>query len=240
MQDDYYAYVHCKPDGTPFYVGKGTLRRSRSLSSRNIHHRHTVDKYGAENIVMGRLQCSSDSIAFELEAGIIKCLKRMGVSLTNYTEGGVGAPGVKVSKETREKQARSQRGRKHSEDTKLRIAASHKRRTYPKASEETKIKMAEAHRGRVHSEEAKIKISMSGKGRIFTEAHKHHIAEGRLGVSPANRKVIVGVHPTQGTKEWQSIQLVAQELGVWRQSIQTHIKRLGTMESGWVLRFKDG
>lgn len=85
-----YAYVHCKPDGTPFYVGKGTVRRSNKLYGRNEHHTRTVEKYGKENILIGRMECSTDDIAFELERGIIKCLKRSGVELTNQTEGGLG------------------------------------------------------------------------------------------------------------------------------------------------------
>jgi hypothetical protein len=85
-----YAYLHCKPDGTPFYVGKGTVRRSRKLYDRNERHTRTVAKYGKENILIGRMECSTDDIAFELEAGLIKCLKRSGVDLTNMTEGGLG------------------------------------------------------------------------------------------------------------------------------------------------------
>lgn len=27
----FFAYIHCKPDGTPFYVGKGALRRAKYL-----------------------------------------------------------------------------------------------------------------------------------------------------------------------------------------------------------------
>jgi hypothetical protein len=85
-----FAYLHCKPDGTPFYVGKGTVRRSKKLYGRNEYHTRTVEKYGKDNILIGRIECSDDDIAFELERGIIKCLKRSDVELTNMTEGGLG------------------------------------------------------------------------------------------------------------------------------------------------------
>ena len=85
-----YTYLHCKPDGTPFYVGKGTKQRVNSTSERNRYYGFVVAKYGKENILTGSLSCSSDEIAFELEKGIIKCLKRMGVKLTNMSEGGEG------------------------------------------------------------------------------------------------------------------------------------------------------
>jgi hypothetical protein len=34
----FYTYLHCKPDGTPFYVGKGSGKRSNFMYDRNPHH----------------------------------------------------------------------------------------------------------------------------------------------------------------------------------------------------------
>ena len=85
-----FAYIHCKPDGTPFYVGKGALRRARSLSERNSRHQRTVTKYGNANILKGMIECSTDKIALALEVGLIKCFRAMGVDLANYTDGGEG------------------------------------------------------------------------------------------------------------------------------------------------------
>ena len=62
-----YAYIHCKPDGIPFYVGKGKYRRATYLGERNQHHKNIVNKYGPANILKGKLECSSDAIAYELE-----------------------------------------------------------------------------------------------------------------------------------------------------------------------------
>jgi hypothetical protein len=100
MNVDYNAYVHARPDGGVFYVGKGSTKRSLEMTrSRNAHHASIVKKYGAENILVGTLNCSSDAISLELERGLIKCFRRMGVELANKTDGGEGTRGLKKSSE---------------------------------------------------------------------------------------------------------------------------------------------
>lgn len=90
------AYVHAKPDGSVFYVGKGTTQRARSFKRvYNLHYTNTVKKYGSNNILVGIMPCSSEPLAFELEAGLIKCFRRMGVALANMSDGGEGNSGAK-------------------------------------------------------------------------------------------------------------------------------------------------
>jgi hypothetical protein len=88
----YFAYVHAKPDTRDalgiFYVGKGKGIRDKDLSVRNRHHGFVLSKHGKENILVGKIECSSESSAFDLERGLIKCLRRMQVNLTNVTDGG--------------------------------------------------------------------------------------------------------------------------------------------------------
>jgi len=109
----YYAYVHARPDTSDasgvFYVGKGMGGRSRPLPARNKHHGHVVVKHGAENILIGKLECSDEGVAFDLERGLIKCLQRMGVALTNQTDGGEGASGYSHSEEAKAKIAERSR-----------------------------------------------------------------------------------------------------------------------------------
>lgn len=100
---DHYAYVHARPDYTIFYVGKGVRDRFLPSKQRNTHHRHIVKKYGASEILVGVIPCSSHEIALELEKGIIKCAKASGASLVNLTEGGDGVLGRAVSEATRQK-----------------------------------------------------------------------------------------------------------------------------------------
>ncbi len=148
-----FAYVHCKPDGTPFYVGKGALRRAKYLGERNPHHQAIVNKYGKENILIGMLDCSSSKIAYELERGLIKCLRRSGVNLTNFTEGGEG--GFNPTPETRK-----------------RLSDAAKKRG---VSEACHIARVAAKKGKPLSEEQKVKQSMSMKGIVFTEEHRANI-----------------------------------------------------------------
>jgi hypothetical protein len=103
----YFAYVHARPETVNqsgiFYVGKGKNGRSHDLNERNRYHGFIVDKYGKENILIGKMDCSTEEIAFELEKGLIKCLRRSGVEITNQTEGGDGSSGFKQSEETKRK-----------------------------------------------------------------------------------------------------------------------------------------
>ncbi len=103
----YYAYVHARPNTADaqgiFYVGKGKGRRCYHFSRRtqNPHYTRVVKKNGAP--LVGKFDCSSEAIAFELERGLIKCLRRMGVSLTNLSDGGEGQSGYVHTAEVRKK-----------------------------------------------------------------------------------------------------------------------------------------
>jgi len=166
-----YAYVHCKPDGTPFYVGKGRLKRAKRLYGRNTYHTRTVNKYGKENLHIGMLECSSDDNAFLLERGLIKCLKRMGVKLTNHTEGGEG-------------------GKPPSEQGRLNMSEAAKKRGVSQACRDA---MLVAITGRKKSDEEKLKQSIRMTGRVFTDEHKKNISIGakKRGVSKACREACV-------------------------------------------------
>lgn len=149
-----FAYIHCKPNGTPFYVGKGALRRAKYLGERNAHHKAIVNKYGRENILKGIIECTTDKIALELEVGIIKCLRRMGIKLANFTDGGEGT--INPTPESRQ-----------------RMSEAAKKRGVSEACKEAKIK---ALKGKPLTEEHKAKVAASLKGKIFTEEHKRNIS----------------------------------------------------------------
>lgn len=118
-----FAYVHARPDGTVFYVGKGTRSRAFEMSAgrRSKHHQRIVAKHGKEDILVGLMECSSADIAFELEKGLIKCFRRMGVVLCNHTDGGEGwhnpteADKVKHAQAMRTVHQNPETKRKHSE-----------------------------------------------------------------------------------------------------------------------------
>ncbi len=126
------AYLHCRPDGTPFYVGKGTIKRMCDMSTRNPHHKNVTAKHGRVNILKGFMECSSDSIALDLEVGLIKCFKRIGVELTNYSDGGdSGSKGYEWTAEQRAKQSLSHTGKVLKESHKKAISEANKGKAKP-------------------------------------------------------------------------------------------------------------
>lgn len=94
MQNNFYTYIHRKPNGCIFYVGKGKKQRAYSVHGRNPHWRGIYKKYGSFNveIVDDNLV---ESQAFELEEFIISMIgiKSQGGTLVNMTTGGEGASG---------------------------------------------------------------------------------------------------------------------------------------------------
>ena len=125
MSKVYGVYMHCKPDGLPFYIGKGTDRRSRDFfTGRNSRHKRTVAKYGRENIFIRFMQCESEASALEMEKCLIKSFRVCGFDLANYTDGGDGVSGLKHSEETRKKMSATRKGRLHTESQKSMISAS--------------------------------------------------------------------------------------------------------------------
>ncbi len=100
---EFYTYIHCRPDDTPFYVGKGSGRRSHYFSRtiRSVYHGNIVSKYGVENIGVFVFPCDSEQQAFDDERQQIAQLIRDGYKLCNMTEGGEGTSGYVLDAEIR-------------------------------------------------------------------------------------------------------------------------------------------
>ena len=149
-----FAYIHCKPDGIPFYVGKGALRRAKYLGERNPFHKAIVNKYGKDKILKGFIECTTDKIALNLEMGLIKSLKRMNIKLANFTDGGEGT--INPTPESRQ-----------------RMSEAAKKRGVSEACKAAKVK---ALKGKKLSEEHKARVAASMKGKVFTEEHRKNIS----------------------------------------------------------------
>lgn len=158
MTTERFAYIHCKPDGTPFYVGKGALRRVKYFGERNDYHKAVVNKYGRKNILIGMWACSDNNTAYELERGLIKRLRAMGVSLANFTAGGDG--GKDPCPETRKRMSEAAKVRGISEECRKASAASKKGNPL---TEEQKSKIRQSMLGKKFSEEHRLNISKSAK-----------------------------------------------------------------------------
>lgn len=194
----FYAYVHAKPDASIFYVGKGSGDRAFDIGKesyrRSAYHTNVVEKYGRGNILVGIMECSSESVAFDLERGLIKCLRRSGARLVNHTDGGEGVAGYKWSKEAIERMAASKRGRKQSE-SEIAKRSEALRRTYAnpevraklklrpkrKHTEATRLKMSIAVSASWARPDVREKHSLAVKGSVHSEESKRKIAMSRLG-----------------------------------------------------------
>ena len=103
------------------------------------------------------MECSNDQIAFDLEKGIIKCLRRMGVELVNTTSGGEGVPGYSRTEEWKKNHSEKMKGR-----TNWRKGLTTPEHVRKKISESLKGRP-----GRSHTTEAKVKCSRSSSGRVW-------------------------------------------------------------------------
>lgn len=193
----FYAYIHAKPSGVPFYIGKGSKKRAYNFWRRNKHYTNIVSKYSAVNILVGKMDCSSEKIAYELEKGLIKCFKRMGVSLVNRTDGGEGGTGYKCSDELRKIRSINGKGRTHSDETRAKMRAFHSGKVFSDShkaniskaksgtvvSDETRAKMSALRIGRIVSEETRAKISEVHKGRKHTLESRKNMGQTFKGKS---------------------------------------------------------
>jgi hypothetical protein len=119
------TYVHCRPDGSPFYVGKGTPRRARLFSVRSEFHKNVVRKYGQHNIGVFYFESGSEQQAIADEIHQIKQLRSAGCTLVNMTDGGDGVSGWKrgpLSASHKRKIGDANRGRKLSDAHKLAVS----------------------------------------------------------------------------------------------------------------------
>ena len=164
--NEFCVYLHFRPDGTPFYVGKGKPRRAKEFTDRNKYHKHIVAKHGRDNIEVLIFQRESEQAAFADEILWIKTLREAGYSLANICDGGEGASGAVRTLEQRK--TMSEAKKRMTVETKAKISAWHKGKKQPRESVE---KMKANHRhakpwlGKHHSEETKRKLSEANKGK---------------------------------------------------------------------------
>ncbi len=160
----YFVYLHAKPNGDIFYVGKGrSKRRCHDFKTgRNLHHRNIVAKYGAENIQVFCFPEESNESAIAAEIAWIKQLREDGVELANRTDGGEGALGRKWSDETRAKIL-------------LALAPHH-------AATAARSRGKQYCLGRKHTTEEKMKMSLKSRGRKLTVDQRAKLSQARKGI----------------------------------------------------------
>jgi hypothetical protein len=162
----FFVYVDCKPDGTPFYVGKGNLSRLKLKPRVNRHHANICAKY--PDWYRGVAFMGSEEDAFKKEIDLIASLGRQ--NLCNRTNGGEGTSGhvgwclgKQIPLETKQKISKTLTGKTHSDETKKKMSETRKGKSYLK--------------GYKHTEETLIKMSIASKSHIRTPEWKQKIAE---------------------------------------------------------------
>ena len=108
----FYTYAHTKPNGTIFYIGKGSGVRAWKKTRRNIHWKNIVTKYTNYNVEI-LANWETEQEAFGHEILLISCFKDMGYKLSNMTSGGEGTSGLKLTQEHKQKISDAQRGEKN-------------------------------------------------------------------------------------------------------------------------------
>jgi len=168
------VYEHIRPDTNAiFYVGKGSHVRANSKHRRNKHWNSVVSKAGGYSVRLVADNLEED-LSFLVEMERIDQLKRIGLKLTNKTDGGEGPSGMRHTDEAKRKIAEAQTGEKH-------WTVGHV------FTEEHREKMRQNGRKIVFTDEVKAKISASSKGRKLSidacnkiskakQGHKHHMA----------------------------------------------------------------
>lgn len=193
MQRQFYVYVLKRPDGTPFYVGKGHGRRAllhewharRGIVINPYKHAVIMKILAAnKNIIVEvvRRFYKEDS-AFDYERKLIAEIGRKpNGPLTNLTDGGDGSAGIVPTAEARANMSAASLGKAKSKthckniSKGLRTSAAHKEYTSRPKSAETRAKLAAIHTGRKRPMETRLKIAAANRGRPVSEATRQKVA----------------------------------------------------------------
>lgn len=104
------TYAHCKPNGSIFYIGKGSSKRAHSSNGRNVVWKRTVEKHGGFS-VMVLAKWNTEQDAFYHEIALIDTLRDMGHKLVNIANGGAGSTGFRHTDEHKAFKAQMMRDR---------------------------------------------------------------------------------------------------------------------------------
>jgi hypothetical protein len=197
-----YVYRDTRPRKklAPIYVGKGAVRNGRAdvhwrSGASNKMLQRILDKIRAAGLdpaieIVGWFD--DEDAAFACEVELIRRFGRRNNrtgSLANYTDGGEGRAGYKLSPEAVEKTRAAHVGAKRSAEARQRMrdAWTEERRRQNgercrgvPLSEEAKRKISEANRGRKRSAETRAKIGAAFRGRKQTPEQR---AKSGAGVS---------------------------------------------------------
>jgi hypothetical protein len=184
------VYQHIRKDTNEvFYVGIGKEeKRAYSKYCRNSHWRNIVNKTGYYvEIIYSDLPWE---LACNMEQYLIESYGRIDLktaTLCNLTDGGEGSKNISIESKLKMSNSKKElydngyinpnKGRKLSEETKLKISEANKGNKGILFTEEHKIKISQRQKGRKLSDETREKMSNSKKGRKFSDETKKKMSE---------------------------------------------------------------
>lgn len=186
----FYVYILKRPNGIPFYIGKGTrihrisshMREALANAGHNNYKNYIIRKILEEGSQIDYeivLFTDNEELAFDKEMELISFYgrrdKEEGV-LTNLTDGGEGYSGG----------VGAWNGKHHSNDTKKKIGKANKGHIH---SFDARKKMSEKKKGVLKSVETKAAMSRAQKGKIISEYQRRKISEAHKGKPPWNKGV---------------------------------------------------
>jgi hypothetical protein len=211
------CYLHLRPDGSLFYVGKGGAERARTFRKRNPHHKNIVAKHGPENIIVSLIPCASEEEAFSTEVQLINSFRQLGYNLCNMTDGGEGCSGYIKSEETREKLSKAMKGKPNPGLAERHRAGKWKRgrtvspdsiakrnatraangkpnplRGKPRPGLAERNRAGKWNTGKTLSQATKDKIRAAKLGKPLSAAHIAAVSAGMLGNIPWNKGINTG------------------------------------------------
>lgn len=174
-------------DGRIRYVGATTQCLTERLAQHIRNSKRGEKTHKAEwvrlllrNGVRPEIELVEQSVSLDRECFWIAHYRKLGVDLTNGTDGGDGCIGLSEeararigeaskgriwSPESREKLSQSRKGFKASHETREKIRQLRLGKPGVKHTDETRERIAESKRGIPRSSETRLKLSMSLKGR---------------------------------------------------------------------------
>lgn len=196
-EKSFYVYTHSRPDGSVFYVGKGSGRRAWNFTKgRNPHHLAVIKKHGVASVIVTINPCQSEDAAFALEREMIAKFE----GLVNKTEGGEGSSGRPISDKVR---AAFDAGRGGEKTEKARSAAANNlRRAWKEnpAMRENAVRMAERRKGVERPKHVVDALVASHKGKKQTG---DRLEKTRAAQRVAQEKAKAW-HSTEEGKRWHS------------------------------------
>jgi len=183
LQKQYYIYVHCRPDGEPFYVGKSyTTKKYRGHGFRfkkNAYYNNVITKYGKETILIYIYECNSEQQSKDYEIWMIAYGKAQGWKLTNLSNGGEGTFGYKHTKTAKDKIRKAFKGIPNPEQSARLKGKPRLDLVGKKHSIEHNKNISRSLLGHVCSKQTKNKIRLANKGQFFSKKHKTKLSTAK-------------------------------------------------------------